>query len=341
MKYLNSKEISKMIKRNYIYLIISILLLLATILLIYIGYKEQKLTNAIPMNNLSGNLDKLKNKNAYIDIAMTPYLFATYKTNDKEDNQKFYLAMDKDNFLYIVYMDNDTFNRIKDIKDKEFRIMGVTEEITDDIKELAITAYNKELGEEYLNNDNFQEFVGPVLLNTTIINDNSLIYYIISIITCCIFIIFITYFLSLYIKNKKTLKQYTKEELEKIGMQIYGLGPNPYKDLKLYLTKEYLIDYSQGLTILKYNDIIMAYPNEYRYNGLLLNKNIRAIDKSNHKYDFANTKLIKNNKEKIIEEILTKLKQKNKNIILENNKENKKIVKEIVKNNQNKQKKAK
>ena len=111
-------------------------------------------------------------------------------------------------------------------------------------------------------------------------------------------------------------------------MQIYGMGHNPYQKMKLYLTKDYVVDLSQGLTILKYDEIIWAYPYEYRYNGLMINKNVKVVDNKNHAYDIANTRYIKKDKEKVIDEVIEKLKRKNKNIIIGYSDEMKKNLKD-------------
>ena len=110
-------------------------------------------------------------------------------------------------------------------------------------------------------------------------------------------------------------------------MQIYGMGHNPYQKMKLYLTKDYIVDLSQGLTILKYDEIVWAYPYEYRYNGLLVNKNVKVVDNKNQAYDIANTRYIKKDKEKVIDEVLEKLKRKNKNITIGNSTDVKKSLK--------------
>ena len=337
MKKLNSSELTKAIRHSLIIFIVSFFFLIGTLILIYIGYQEyhHAQDKAIGMNELTGDINKLEGRNAYIDIAMSPFLFASYKQDGKESDNKFYLVMDKDNFLYVVYMSSKDYQKLNK---KNERITGVTEKITTDIKELAIKAYNKELGEEYLTIENFDEFVGPIMLNTTYIIDNSELYYIGSIVCFCMFIVFMFHFVSTYFKNRKVLKKYSKEDLEKIGMQIYGMGHNPYQKMKLYLTKDYVVDLSQGLTILKYDEIIWAYPYEYRYNGLLVNKNVKIVDTENQAYDIANTRYIKKDKEKVIDEVIEKLKRKNKNITIGYSDEMKKSLKSKKKPRSNKTK---
>ncbi len=335
MKKVNSQELKKAMRYNFPFLITALVFLIITVIFIYIGYQEKYNVekNIIPMSELAGDVKKLENKNAYIDVAIPPFLFATYQKDGRESDEKFYLVMDKEDLLYIVYMTDKEYQKLseKNLQSKPIRIVGVTEKISSQIQELAISAYNKELGEEYLSLENFDSFVGPVMLNTSYIIDNSLLYYIIGIISFGMFSIFLSLWLSSYFKNRKVLKNYSKEDLERIGMQISGMGNNPYKDMKLYFIKEHIVDLSQNLIILKYEDIIWAYPSESRCNGLIVKKYIKVIDKTNHVFDIANTKYIKKDKEKIIDDVLKKLKHKNEKIIIGYSKEIKKAIKAKIK----------
>ena len=96
--------------------------------------------------------------------------------------------------------------------------------------------------------------------------------------------------------------------------------------------KDYLVDMTNNIVILNYLDILWAYPYEQRYNGMLINKCLKIVDKNNKRYEIASTKLLDKNKDEILQEILEALQEKNKDIILGFNKENKNIVKEKFKN---------
>ena len=344
MKNLNSNELTKAIKSNRIKLIVALLFLVSTAILIYIGYKEQHGVNEVKtsMQEIEGKEDNLEGQEAYIKVSMEPYVFATYEHNGKEDDYKYYLVMDKNDYLYVAFMSSNDYLKLKNTSlDKTIKISGITEKIETDIKELAIKAYNEELGEEYLTLENFDEYVGPILLNTTISYDDSLIYYILSLVSFCFFMLIFYLYITIELKNKKVLKNYSKEELEKIGMQIYSLTNNPYKDMKLYLTKQYLVDLSNGIVILNYDDLVWVYPYTYRYNGLLINKSLKVITNKNQTFDVANTKLTKEDKEEKLNAILNTLKKKNPNLKTEYTKENKKEVKAKFKEEKKNKKKEK
>ena len=165
MKNLNSNELTTAIKSNRIKLIVSLILLVITSILIYIGYQEQQGTRETKtsMKEIEGKKE-LEGQEAYIDVAMDPFVFAAYENDGKRSDLKYYLVMDKENFLYVIYMNNKNYTKLsKSTLNKPIKITGVTEKIETDIKELAIKAYNEELGEEYLTLDNFDEYVGPIL----------------------------------------------------------------------------------------------------------------------------------------------------------------------------------
>jgi len=336
MKNLNSIQMEKSIKKNNKMLIVSLLFLIVAIIFIVLAIKNENkyIPVAVNMNDLIVEEKTEENIHAYVDVNTKPYLFAVYETDGVEEDNKFYLVMDSNNYLYVLYMSEKNYNELnKDsIEDNSIRVNGFTKRIENDIKELAIDSYNESLGDTYLTNENFKDYVGLIYFDLEFDINDSTIYYVGAFISFLLFIVFISIYLSIYFKNKKIFKKYSKEELEKIGIEIYQLNNNnPYERMKLYFLKDYVVDTSNGIVILKYNEIIWAYPYEYRYNGLVVNKNIKVYDINNKVHDIANTKYFDKNKNEILEEIIKKLKEKNKEIIIGFNKENKKIVKEKMK----------
>lgn len=336
MKNLNSNQLENAIKKSQKFLIISLVFLLITGILIFLGIRnnEKKLPTPVSMNELITDSKNEEDVYAYVDVNRKPYLFAVYTEDGKEEDAKFYFAMDSNDYLYVLYMSTADFNRLNvdSIKETPIRVTGLTKHIAPDIKELAIETYNEEMEEEYLTNDNFSEYVGLIYLDMKTNPNDSSLYYIGAFISGLIFLIFIITYLSIWLKNRKVFKNFTSGELEKINLEILELGENPYAKMKLYLLKDYIVDVSNGIIILKYSDVLWAYPYEYRYNGLLVNKNIKLVNLNNKVYDISNTKFLDKNKDQIIEEILVKLKEKNEEIVVGYTKENRKIVKEKIKN---------
>lgn len=333
MKNLNSNVFTKSIRKNNIFLVLSLLFLFITIVLFYLGYKNEnkKLPELADMNSLIDSNNFEENVYAYIDVNTKPYLFASYNTDGVDDINKFYLVMDEKANLYVLYMSQDNYNNlnINSVSSNPIRISGVTKKINNDIKKLAITSYNDLMENEYLNEENFEDYVGLIYLDTEVKLNDSTIYYIGVFLTFILFLIFVIIYLNLFIKNKKVLKKFTQSELEQINIEIGNQkSNNPYEKMKLNLLKNYIVDTANNIVILEYKDIIWAYAYEYRYNGLLINKCIKIMTKDKKIYDISNTKFLDKKKDEVIEEILSMLKEKNSDVLLGYNKENRKTIKE-------------
>ena len=337
---LNSELFYKNKKRNKTLLLVGLVFLVITILLIYFGikYENQDLPKEISMNEIIADGKDDENVYSYINVNIKPYLFAVYETDGVEENSKFYFVMDKDNYLYIVYMNEKKYEElnIDDIKENPIKVNGITKKIPNDIKDLAIKSYNELMEDTYLTSDNFKEYVGLIYLDTVQPVYDSSLYYIGAFLSGFFFLIIIITYIVIILKNKKTLKNITYEELAKIDAEISGMNESEYSNLKIYLLKEYLVDLGNNIIILKYSDILWAYPYEQRYNRWLINKCIKIVDKNNKRYDVASSKIYNKDKDMILQEILQKFKEKNSEIILGYNNENRKLVKEKIKEMKNK-----
>lgn len=335
MKNLDGNQLEKSVKKSKNLLIVSMMFLLSTIGLVYFGYKyeNKKLPEVVEMNSLISLESKEENVYSYIDVNTKPYLFAVYETDGIEDENKFYLVMDSNNYLYIIYMSDKNFDKlnIETINDNPIRVKGVTKKIETDIKDLAISSYNELMEYEYLNDENFKEYVGLIYLDMETKFYDASLYYIGAFISFLVFLVLIIVYISIWSKNKKVYKKYSPDELARINSEIYNEQNSKYASMKFYLLKDYVVDTSNGIIILKYSDIIWAYPYEYRYNGILVNKNIKIMDNNKKVYDIANTKYLDKEKDRLLQEILFNLKEKNPEIILGFNRENKKLVKEKLK----------
>ena len=278
------------------------------------------------------------NKYVYIDANTKPYLFAVYEDNGVEEENKYYLIMDQDNHLYIVYMDRKMFNElnIDNIKDNPIKVLGITKSIPNDIKEIAIKSYNELMNDEYLNKENFQKYVGYMYLDTTIKLNDSELYYIGAGLTGFFFLLTFIIYLIIVIKNKKMFNSISNELLANIDAELSQMANSKYSKMNFFMLNDYIVDFNNNIVIVKYSDILWAYPFEQRYNGLLINKYIKIIDNKNKTYQVASTKVLDKNKDETLEDILNKLKEKNNDIIIGFNKENKKKIKEKVKELKNK-----
>ena len=332
---LNAEVFKKNKKRNIKILFLGILLLGITILLLYFGIKNKnkKLPELKEMESLIVNKESNEGIYSSIDVVTKPYLFAVYEENGIEENNKFYLVMDKNNHLYIVYMNNTSFEKLNvdTLSENSITIKGITKKIPNSIKELAIESYNEMMDDEYLTKENFETYVGLIYLDTVSPINDSTLYYLGACLFGLFFVIIVTIYLIILIKNKLFFKNIEDNELAHIDAELSQLNNSPYCNMYFFILKKYLVDMYNNIVILNYEDIVWAYPFEQRYNGLLINKYIKIVTKDNKRYEVANTKLLEKKKDEILEEILYKIKEKNKNIIIGYNKENKKKAKNAIK----------
>ena len=318
-------------RKNNIILIMGILLFIMATCLTFLGLKNKNKELPAPISIL--DVKKNENRYSYVEVAIKPYLFAVYEINKKEDTAKYYLVMDKNNHLYILYMKEKEFNllNVDSITEQPMVVYGYAKPITYDLKKQAIKSYNEFMQFEYLNMDNFKEYVGTYYLDMkTPINDST-IYCFGVLIFGLLSIGAITLYIIKNLKNRNMMKELTPEILKKIDTELALQVNNDYEKMKFYLLKNYLVDLENNIIIIPYSNILWIYPYDRTYNGLLVNKYLKVITKDKKTYAVASTRALDENKDEILEEIEQKLKEKNQNIIIGYSKENKKKVKDLLK----------
>ena len=327
----NDEIFKKNKRRNFILLIISIVLLLGACSLVFLGLKNKNKELPAPIN--LKEVKKKENRYSSVEVNIKPYLFAVYEVNKKEESAKYYFVMDKDKNLYILYMKDEDYHKlnIDSVVENPITVYGYAKPITYDLKKQAIDSYNKYMETEYLTKENFNEYVGSFYLDMkTPINDSSL-YGFGVLILGILFLTFISLYIIRSIKDKQMMNKLTPELLKKIDTELALTIESKYEHMKFYLLKNHLVDFNNNVIIIPYSDIIWIYPYDRTYNGLLVNKYLKVITKDNKKYNVASTRALDDNKDQILEEIENKIKEKNQNILIGYSKENKKKVKEITK----------
>lgn len=332
----NAEIFKKNKRKNNLLLLTSIISLICAIVIGYIGLENKNKKTPEPINIRDANV--IENDYSYIEVNIKPYLFAVYEIDGKEEMAKYYLTMDKENNLYIIYMKEKDYKKlnIDSITENPIIVKGLAKSIPIDLKEQAISSYNEFMKYDYLTKDNFQEYVGNYYLDMNCLINDSTLYCIGVLIFGIISLILITIYAIIILKNKKLMKNLKPELLVKIDTELSQIVESDYQDMKFYLLKEHLVDFEKNIIIVPYKDIIWVYPYDRTYNGLLVDKYLKIITLDNSKYAVAKTKALDDNKDEILEEIENKIKEKNNNVIIGYNKENKKKVKEIIKEKKNK-----
>ena len=115
---------------------------------------------------------------------------------------------------------------------------------------------------------------------------------------------------------------------DKIIEEINASDSIYYKNARLYLTRNYLISYQNGLEIFDYNDIIWVYPHEYRYNGVVTQKSIFVVSRNSKAHKLATLSTSKKNRV-LFDELYNTLINKMPDILKGYTKENIKAAKEL------------
>lgn len=330
-----SIEFEKTISKGKGYLVAAIIFLIISIFLtavMYFGYQDDMQN---PIKLIDANEE---GKYASVNVSLMTDNFAT---NDYSDTtHKTYFILDEENILYIADIDEENLARLQEVYNYSYsdeesavapesvEIKGMTKEIPDDLKQIAIESYNEMFDENYLDNSNFSDYFGLVYLDTY---ESPMTDFTVSLVIIIPIVIIGLVFMVIYFVNKnntKKTKQKYADNWDKIINEINDENSLYYKNIRLYLTKNYLISYQNGLKIIDYKDVIWMYPHEYRYNGFVTQKSIYVVTRNSKTHNLITLGISKKNKI-LFEEIYNTLINKMPDILNGYTKENIKAAKEL------------
>ena len=239
-----------------------------------------------------------------------------------DETEKYYIAINEYEW-YIVKLSSTDLEELKNIqaytygeienKPASVIVYGITEEVPEEMKEIAIDFYNEGLDDdEKITIDQFENYFGSVMLDTTrdpVDLTAETIIALISIIT--IIVTMIIQIMSKLVKIKvfKYLeKNNYKEELEK---QLDNNIEETFFNEKVIITKDFIIDTTNGeFVAVKFSDIKWLYTHRLKYYGVVsISNNIIMILKDGKtQFQCLNTKgKISDEFEKVFEKICEKL----------------------------------
>lgn len=220
-------------------------------------------------------------------------------------NENYYMVLTEKQ----VYMARLSLNEAKSIREKiknkkEATIYGEIRKVNEEAKKYFITTYNRVSNEKNITEDEYVKKMGNYYLEQKELNDkiektnNTTI--IISMILVSLGISLSIIFIRNNNKNYKLIRKLSKTEISKIDKEL----SKALKSHKTYITENYIINYSMGTSLIKYENILFAYKNNIKNTkrDIIviytkdLEKTIVTID--------SNVKL------------LDKIKSKNKNVLL-------------------------
>lgn len=329
-----NKAVEKERKKQKIFLWIGILSLIIMVAFMFYGNKaiEDAEKNKDTMHNvILKDSDKNINKKAYLDVYTTPYKFAVY--DDTSD--AYYFVMD-DKYMYVSYMSLTDYNNLnkEDIKTNPVKIEGITKKTPDDIKKLAIEAYNEamENEEDKLTINDFDNYFGSIYIDMTQSDETIgdfqyLMGVIFGILGLVMFIIFVVCKMSF----KKNIRKLDSSEITKIDMEMNDPEAFYYEKAHLFLTKNYIINFAGIFNVINYKDIIWIYPFVMRTNGIKTGQSIMVVTKDGKAKKVADIDVFTKGKKEIFDEIFNTIASKSDKIIIGYDKESQMKAKEELK----------
>lgn len=317
-------NIKNQYKKTIIYFVISIILIILSI--VFYAWKcsiiKTSRVQEKSLNDIIINEENEKDyKSAYINNVSSPVKFAI----DKENNNAYYIVNDG-KYLYVIYMNEEKYQSIIQNK-SEVKIEGITKYPTKDVKELAIEKFNDDKDEnDKISLVDYDNYFGDVYLDMEESESSVAIFQIFLIVITIIpgIIIFIVN-LAKIINFNKIKSKYSIKELDN---EMNDKNSFYYDKANLYLTPNYIINFSGKLFIIKYTDIDWIYPNITKTNGIKTAKSIILITKENKTYIISNLSNITRKSKEIYDEIWDTIVSKNSDMLAGYTEENIKAYKD-------------
>lgn len=286
----------KILKKSTSLLYISTSIILATILICIISqvYTKKLVDTDTEYVNKAFVVDSENTKAKISNIESIIYL-----------NENYYMVLTEKQ----VYMARLSLNEAKSIREKiknnkDATIYGEIRKVNEEAKKYFITTYNRVSNEKTITEDEYVKKMGNYYLEQKELNDkiektnNTMI--IISIILVSLGISLSIIFIRNNNKNYKLIRKLSKTEISKIDKEL----SKALKSHKTYITENYIINYSMGTSLIKYENILFAYKNNIKNTK----RDIIVI----YTKDLEKTVVTIDSNVKLLD----KIKSKNKNVLL-------------------------
>ena len=323
------KEISS--KKN---LIIGVVIIILSVLLGVVSYFVVRNPEAIFLDKVEGDYEYAK-----VEVALLDRYFASEKTDSVE--KKYYLAYDKHNRPYVVVLDEENYNLLKEIQDYSLSdeekdaptpviIYGDSQSIPDEayqyLHEFINTGEDEDVSMEDMKNA-----VGKYYLNTYY-NPHEDIMFVMVFWSIFIFfglVLVISYFIRIA-KLKKTLVK-DREIIDKISQDLEMNSGTHNKRCKIFMNNNYIVSYHNEIKIIDIKNIIWLYPFEIRQNGIVTNKTIYVITNEGKSNIFVSINTLSKKNKIAFEEVYQELMNRTPNALHGYSKENQEKAKEMYK----------
>ena len=232
----------------------------------------------------NGAVDMATDQYAYLEVNGLTDEVAIYgdtKNENSENNDRYYIAIN-DGYLYVVDLDFETIDELKQIQEYTYStdpeiempeivtIYGMTESVPQELQQMVVDYYNESVGEEYaISVDQFEMYFGSVLLNVRRSPvDTSVEQAIFVISLIAFFIIVILHIVSSVTRGK--IKKYLKNNNyeEELAQQLDDFVEEKHYNDKIILTRDFFVDLKNGLAAFKYTDVKWLHIHNVKYYGV-------------------------------------------------------------------------
>ena len=247
----------------------------------------------------------------YIDKA---FISNSEKTKAKISNVENIIYLNENYYMILtekqVYVARLSLNEAKNIREKlknnkNATIYGEIKKVNNDAKNYFVTTYNRISDGKTISKDEYEKKMGKYYLEQKEVSDkkeninNTTI--IVSMILVSLGISLSIIFIKNNNKNYNLLKKLSKTEISKINKEL----SSAIKSHKTYITENYILNYSMGTSLIKYDNILFAYKNNLKNK----NRDIIVI------YTNDLEKMVVNIESNI--KLLDKIKLKNEKVLLD------------------------
>lgn len=288
--------LEKIFKKNTTLLYISTSIILLTILICIFSqvYTKKLVDTDIEYIDKAFIANSEKTKAKISDVENIIYL-----------NENYYMILTEKQ----VYMARLSLNEAKNIREKlknnkNATIYGEIKKVKNDAKNYFITTYNRISDGKTISIDEYEKKMGKYYLEQKSISDkieninNTII--IVSLILVSLGISLSIIFIKNNNKNYNLMKKLSKTEISKIDKELNSA----IKSHKTYITENYILNYSMGTSLIKYENILFAYKNNIKNT----NRDVIVI------YTKDLEKMVVNVESNI--KLLDKIKSKNEKVLL-------------------------
>lgn len=327
MKEVKSKQIQDILKKAKTNLVVWIIVAICSMAIVALSVFMNDFRKSTSLHEILAAGESPENKLVHVEVSEKPYVFAYYPG---DNTGKFYFLMDEE-YMYVGFLSEKTFKEldVDSINENHVTVKGMTKKIPSDIKKLALEAYNEAVDKENkLTSSEFGDYFGLIYLDETETDYMQVILLLVGVIGWFAGLAGTISQIIVVVRLNKTIKKFDEKEWETINKEMESDDAFYYKNAKLALTKNYIIDFAGGFKPIKYRDILWMYKYEYRYNGVKTQVSIILYTEDKKRHVVAALPGYTKKSKEVNKEIMETIMQKNEKMLVGYTKENRNRMKE-------------